>query len=329
MARKSIFSRLNLTQQTLTEKLTFVSGGSSKVDLVLAPSSFTTEILLLLKANITTLAAVLKQDPLIKLIKTFAVKGSTQTYLDITNPISLASYVKIRGDRYQQDTIAASATADYYAILPIHVGVGESNNPMDISVVLPDSTDTASLKIEVQWGVAADLGTGVTINSAEIQVVQSYLSLSPEQIGAAFRTGVRVPKMTMEIVDLASLQSNLGARFDPPPKSLVNKTIFTAVDSNAVTSNAQISEIGIINTVSTRQPFKLPFMLAVQQTMAENQLLVMPTGIVSIDWGKIPGGTPDVGYDTRKVASRELQIGATVVATGGKAHLLHISIGKP
>ena len=194
--------------------------------------------------------------------------------------------------------------------------------------MLPDNSDTSLLQVEVQWGSAADLGTGVTINSVEIQVAQSYLSLNPMQIQRAFRAGIRTPKITTSIYDLTSLQSNLGARYEVPVKSLLNRTIFTVVDSSGNRSNSQISEVGIINNISTEQPSKLPFILAVQRTMARHELLAMPTGIVCFEWGDIPGGTLDVGYDTKSLSSRELQIGASIIATGGKVYVTETCIGK-
>ena len=324
----NILGRLNLKTQVLSEKLILTAAGASKTNLLLAPMVYTTELLLLLKANITTVAAVLKEDTLIRLIKTFVVKGSTQTYIDIGTPIHLASLVKVRGDRYQADTVAAAGTADYFAILPIHLGIGKANNLKDFTVVLPDNSDTSLLQVEVQGGSAADLGTGVTINSVEIQVAQSYLSLNPMQIQRAFRAGIRTPKITTSIYDLTSLQSNLGARYEVPVKSLLNRTIFTVVDSSGNRSNSQISEVGIINNISTEQPSKLPFILAVQRTMARHELLAMPTGIVCFEWGDIPGGTLEVGYDTKSLSSRELQIGASIIATGGKVYVTETCIGK-
>ncbi len=325
----STLGKINLVQKTLSEKLLYAVGGTSKATLVLAPNTFTTELQLLVKANITTLAAVLKENPLIKLMKTFTVKGTSQDYVTITNPIALASLIKVRGKFQQEDTIAGSATADYYASLPIHFGLGATDNPMDISAVLPDNIDTSLLQVEVQWGVAADLGTGVTINSAEISVVQRYVTLTPMQIGMVFPAGVRVPKVVTDVKDISSLQSNLGMRFDPVVKTLMNKTIFAVVDSNGAVNNSQITAIGVINNVRNEQLLNVPYRLAVQQNMISNNLLTIPTGIACIQWGDIPGGTPDVGLDTRPLASGELQVGATVEATGGKVYLVHISLGRP
>jgi len=323
---KPLPGKLDFKYTTLTDKIVY--GGASGIDLLCPPGLFTTELTLQLKANLTSTAATPKEDALLKLIKGIQIKGASTTYLDLTSPIALASLLKAQNQIMQVDTIATSGTADYYAILLFHFGINQVSDKLDYSVVLPDFSYTSALRLEVQWGKAEDLGTGITINSAEIEISQASLNLTPEQVSVAFPNEVRTPKITTEVADLSTLQTNFSARWNPPVKTLLHKTIIGTTNSIGEMSNTELSEIGVYYNTESSTLVKLPFTVANYRTAVENELLSIPKGVVSIGWGDIYLGTQKVGLNTKPLATGEIQIAGTVVKTGGKIYLVHIGIAK-
>jgi len=324
-----ILQRIDLRRRRLSEKLVFAEGGASTIRLALAPNMYTTELTFFLKAKITTQTGVsLKPHTLWRLIKSLTVTGTTTHYIDIGNPLALAAYVISRDKDAQMDTVSSSAgTGEYTGIWTIHCGLGAVTKAIDLSAPLPDETVTTNLLLIIDWGKSSDLGSAVTVEGAEITIIQSCVTLTPTQVNTAFKTGIRYPLITTDEVALTALKGNLTQRFTIPIKALVNKTTIGVVDNTDAFSNKPITELGIINTVESSIAFQVPFISEVNNTMRRSDLLSMPTGIVVIEWGEYLSGIPEVGLDTRRLASNEIQIAATVEELG-TVYLIHTSVGK-
>lgn len=304
------------------------------VNLYKGAGLFTTEVELYLEANITTTGGVLAEDPLSRLIKTFKITAGTQNFIAIQDPRQLTNwcFVRTRGN-VREDSLPTSGTANVTMIIPIHLGIqpyDESGkyNPYDLSTVIPEdkgNTRMTSLKGEMEWGTAADLGTGVTINSAKITVIQRYVILTEEEKQYKFPGGVPVPRMETQVEALTAVRNNRGFKVDLPSKTVVNNTMLMTIDSTDKRSEAEITELGIefrVKNIDAQQTLWKPKQ---DFTARTNQLPSFKKGVVTIDWSTIEGASA-AGYSTDKESVGDTQIGLTVAKTGGSLHVIHYAV---
>ena len=304
------------------EKIDFEANKYKELDL--PTDGFITEIILKVKINVTTSAdgATPNEDALARLIKRVEVRsGETSFY---TAPdgrfLKWVNYYEFGDVAEDSLPTAADVTQDVKATYVIHLGF-ESSDKFDPTVVIPAEV-LSSLKIQVLWGSASDLGTGYTINSGEIEVILHRLVLEKNEVPEdIFPRGYVEPRFNVADQPINATYSDLGLQVNAPIGNVIRRTWLMVVDNSDNRTNTDVSEVGVKD--ETRNVYLLKNSLdAIRYTdKLQYRLSQIVDGFAVIDAEDL-SGLP-IGFDTSEdYKPGDLKVGFTTTTTGGRIKLI-------
>jgi hypothetical protein len=189
-------------------------------------------------------------DPLFKLISGITVKGSTVRYIDINDLILLHVLNRCDyGDGLKlPNPLGASASGKAEFSFAFHFGdnvldpFDPLSSPTKPWIVIPATErEESELTATVYWRDASAVGSGITINSARVDVaisrVQGELPASIQRYRPVYST-------TRE--QLNTTWTGYTKRYDIPTGRFVRRIAIAAYDATGARSNNVISRVGLI-----------------------------------------------------------------------------------
>jgi len=280
----------------------------------------------ILKLNVTTDATeggTPKEDALMRIIKWLRIEGpGAKTYFAVSDGRLLKYRAIYDFGKFKEDDLptAAGVTADVRALIPIYFGI----NPLDrfdTSTVIP-ALRLSELVMRVLWGAASDLGSGYTINSGQLDIIQ--YALVPEEgepLSRFFPSGIPATRMEATTIDINELKSDLGLKHDVPTGDVLYRSLIMITDSADNRSDDEVSEIGVVVEKERFIPLRIPWKLLGDRDVVDYGLDSRITGVAMLDWEEV-SGIP-LGVDMSGLAEGDVKLGFTTVATGGKIYIMH------
>jgi len=201
---------------------------------------------------------------------------------------------KVRKDSL---TTSTSTTQTVYAEILIHPGLNPEDKG-DVSVAIP--TDVVEeTKLAVLWGDESDLGSGYTIDSAEIIVtVWKVLDRKP----------LALPAWNYDTKSIDATYSDLAFTLQPPVGKFYSKAVIEVLDSNGSDSDDVVSELGVVDKRRATEILHRISWLIEQRDDARRYNVDPLTGHVIFDAKEL--GTPVV------LGVKDVVLGFTTTATG-------------
>jgi len=266
-------------------------------------SGYITQLDCLIRVNVTDTGGALLEDPFARLIRALRIKSSgARSWVDFSDgrQWKYYSWLQYAGKLGIDPFSVSSVTADYYALIPLHIGTFPQDD-FDTSVVIP-AVETTDLNMEVVWGAAADIGAGITINNAEMIITVNEIALAPgEKRSLIWKKGLVMPRFEPVIVPIAQAFANLGQNNNLPVGDTLNRIVVmvaeTTVNPRGLRTNAFATDLGVKFPKLREIPWESQFLSQVYRTQRKYDLaqqLFVHDAIAAI-----PAGQGDTRYALR------------------------------
>jgi len=298
---------------------------------------------LLIKVPVTVAAlAAPAADGLQKLIRGISlINNKGETLVRVTNTRALIRFnALLSHSKIRVDTLPTVAgNYDLLIKLTLHAG-REFNDIFDDKIIFPGH-NSASYKIELGVGVAADLGTGYSFNGALSAIpvlAQINYEYPTTERAELFRLGVPVGNMVTESTPINGAVANMGQVIDIPVGRLLTRSLIMATNAAGEPSDAIIDRFCIRfpramgQTATDISWTTAKELLRSQYPNLSNESM---TGIYMVDWSTIQGAvyesgakagqnrTSVTGYDTNGALKGDIEFGLSTLAAGSVTVLNH------
>jgi len=290
---------VKVVAETLKNTIPYSANAWGTITLPKAPAI--THIDLLLKLTVKTGTATLSPaaHAPVSLIKNVnIVQGGEYPIQGTGWVLFVKGYYESKG-KVMKDalTTTTNTTQTVYAEIVIHPGLNPEDKG-DISVAIP--TDVVEeTKLAVLWGDESDLGSGYTIDSAEIIVtVWKVLDKRP----------LAVPAWNYDTKAIDAAYSDLAFTIQPPTGKFYSKAVIEVLDSSGADSDDVVSELGVVDKRRATEILHRISWLVEQRDDARRYDVDPLTGHVIFDAKEL--GTPVV------LGVKDVVLGFTTTATG-------------
>lgn len=314
---------MKLVTYTLSDVHTYAANTTTRVEI--PRNGYIAHIEAKLESSITGATTVsANEDALLRLIGSAKITGSGgKNYFDIsdTRQWYYWSFLKYRGQCRLDAMPGVSTTSTVYADLPLHWGL-DPYNPLDKSIVLP-ARDEASLTSEISWNAATNLGTGFTVNSAELKFsITEFVLEQGETKENLFRGGLLRPRFEPRQVSISSVQANLGLEDNLPVGDTVYESLIMVLDSSGNRNdNTNVTSFGVKFPRMRETPLQDDWEIVNLKTRRHFQLPANLTGITMVRYSDLTG-RPE-GLDLADAQVGDVKLGFTTGVASGTIHVLH------
>lgn len=290
---------VKVVAETLKNTIEYSANSWATITLPKAPAITQIDLLLKLTVKTGTAAPSPAAHAPISLIKNInVVQGGKYPIQGTGWILFVKGYYENKGKvRKDPLTTATSTTQTVYAEIVIHPGL-EPENKGDLSVALP--TDVVEdTKLAVLWGDESDLGSGYTIDSAEIIVtVWKVINGRPWAI----------PAWNYDTKGIDAAYSDLAFTVQPPTGKFYTKAVIEVLDSGGADSDSVVEELGVVDKREETKILHRLSWLAEQRDDARRYNVDPLVGHVVFDAPEL--GTPVV------LGVKDVVLGFTTTATG-------------
>lgn len=198
----------------------------------------------------STTGAVPTEDGIAKLVKGVAIQINLGPKLcEVQDLSQLVQYMQhLKRGRLEHDQPAASKTAEEARVelefnLPLNFV-----EPFDASVAIPaQAAEISDIHLVGTWGTAADLGTGFTINSGSISVIDDFGWVCSE---AGFRANFPpeerlMPNWYFGQQTFTGAVANFGQMLDLRPSVVVRNVFLIAKNAAGARNDSIVSEFAL------------------------------------------------------------------------------------
>lgn len=313
---------------TLTEYHTFAASTTTQVDL--PESGYITQIDCLLHLNVTGDTAVTPkctetQDELARIIDSSNIKASrARSYFDISDGRQWKwwNHFNYEGE-LQMDTLpSAGDTEDIYGLFRYHVGF-DPTNPFDPTVPIP-GCKLSNLQHNMTWGAATDFGTGYTINSGDMKLTISEITLDEGELESdLWPEGLVDPRVEARVLDIDATYSNLSMEDDVPVGDTLYQTVVMVVDSSDCRTDTNVSAVGVKFPKKRETPWDINWQPLKAKTRSLYRVPASVVGATMIPWEELSGRA--VGLDLGAAQVGDARLCFTTTTNSGDIHLLYFA----
>ena len=155
------------------------------------------------------------------------------------NPLDLKGIDLWRFNKYNQGVVPRNSLSTTVSQSNITLGEYQakmafalSQNPLEATHLLPAHM-LSSLDIVVDWGAAADLGTGYTVDSVDAKVVVKEVDLTAEDLARlTSRGGLRGVYLTDREKNVDATYAAFGLKTDLPVGRTITRMLLTVIDNS-------------------------------------------------------------------------------------------------
>ena len=236
---------------TLRDKIDYVANSFKSIDL--PTNGYITELELRLHVNVSTGTSVTwKSDALWRLIKQLRIYSTEKDYIRLIDlRLVKARNILDYAGKIVEPTLPGANQSNVDLTLPIklHFGYFPHSN-YDTSVIIP-AAELKTLKLEVLWGDNTDLGTGVTINSADITITVRQVLGRP--------SGYEIPawqskSLTLKVTDEYGVNVH-----DIEGFGYLYRILHVILDSNDDRSDDVVSRFSVYFVRERERPIELSY----------------------------------------------------------------------
>ena len=203
-----------------------------------------------LTVNYTASSATVKEDGLAKLVKGLALQVNLGPKLcevqDLSQLVLYNQHLnRGRLTHNQPDDTDGSHTGyvEFEFNLPLN-----REDPYDASVCIPaQAAEISDIHLVGTWGTASDIGSGITVDSAQIEITESYGWMCTEEgFRANFPPEQRLmPNWYFGVQTFTGAVANFGQTLNLRPNVVIRNIFLVIKDSNGNRSNSVVSEFAI------------------------------------------------------------------------------------
>jgi hypothetical protein len=280
-----------------------------------------------------------KEDAFARLIRGIRIKSSgARSFVDFSDgrQWKYYSWLQYRGQLNIDalPNLAAVGNTDYYAQIPIHLGMFPAD-PFDTSVVVP-AVETTDLVMEVTWGDGLDMGGPApadwVIDQAEMKLLISEIALAPgEKRSLIWKKGLVMPRFEPRIIPLAQAYANLGLVSDLPVGDTLHRTVVMVTDKSTAPADPRgrrtndfVNEVGVKFPKLREIPWQRDFRQFIYEAQRKYDLVNAVTGISQLDGLQLSGRA--IGLDLTRAVTGDAQLAFSntlATVTSGDIQLLH------